>query len=66
MGQRGIGGFRSMGGGRADKGKVKKAVNELQEIQAPIRDVTATVNLGIVTEALKTSVFTTSAQAVQK
>ena len=67
MGQRGIGGgFRSVGGGRADKGKVKKAVNELQEIQAPMREVNNTVNLGIVTEAFKTQVFTTPAQAAQQ
>ena len=61
-----MGGFRSVGGGRADKGKVKKAVNELQELETPMREVTAQVNLGMLTEAFKSQVFTNTVQAARQ
>ena len=48
------------GGGRADKRKLKKAIDDLTPIQASCLEVTGQVNQGIMVEALKNYAFTTS------
>ena len=50
---------QQFGGGRTDKVRLRKAMKELEPIQASCLDVTGQVNQGVIVEALKNQMFTT-------
>ena len=55
-----------MGGGRTDKRRLKKAIEELGPIQASCNEIAGQVNQGIIVEALKNQMFTRPAGEEQK
>lgn len=48
----------NFGGGRPDERRIKKAIKDLEPIQASCREVTGQVNQGVLVEALKNQLFT--------